>query len=286
MERTKTRKTKVLSVIMTLLFAVILTSCAKDSEPTAIIDEDASSARAIYSSRSVSFTHPTGTYTSAMATSDFGNVSGWNQSRSYISSNRARATLVANTVGGSSGMTPNIDVSDGSEYELQFSVMFHSQFDWSRGGKVGFGFLIGDGNTGCDKADDGLGGSFRLMWYRDDNNRCYFRPYTYYKDMPENCGNSFGATYPSSGSLSKGTWYTVRMRVKSNTGTSTNGRVQLWVNGTSVLDRSIRWTTNDTKRKVRYISFHNFRGGSQSYWASSTVGYIYFDNLSWTRIAS
>jgi hypothetical protein len=42
----------------------------------------------------------------------------------------------------------NIDISDGSAYELDYDVRFHSQFDFSRGGKIGFGFLVGDGNTG------------------------------------------------------------------------------------------------------------------------------------------
>lgn len=52
------------------------------------------------------------------------------------------------------GVIAQIDVTDGSEYELHYDVKYHSQFDWIRGGKVGFGFKIGDGNTGCDKADD------------------------------------------------------------------------------------------------------------------------------------
>ncbi|CAF3144779.1 unnamed protein product [Rotaria sp. Silwood2] len=57
-----------------------------------------------------------------------------------------------------------------SFYSLQYSdfdVKFHSQFDWGRGGKVGFGFGIGigNGNTGCKIPTDGAGGSFCLVWY-------------------------------------------------------------------------------------------------------------------------
>src|SRR5690606_13158509 len=101
----------------------------------------------------------------------------------------------------------------------------------------------------------------------------------YYKDMPGNCGHDFGKKYPSSGSIQKGTWYTVKIYVKSNSGSSTNGRVKYTINGTTVLDTAIRWTTNDTKRLINKLAFSTFRGGSTPDWESSTDGYIYFDDL-------
>jgi hypothetical protein len=124
------------------------------------------------------------------------------------------------------------------------------------------------------------------MWYHDDAGRTYFRPYVYYKDQPESCGNSFGKSYPSSGSLVKGQWYTVKLYAKSNTGSNTNGYVRVTINGTTVLAQNIRWTTDDTKRLIKTLSFHTFRGGSTSNWQSTTDGYIYYDNLTWTRINS
>jgi hypothetical protein len=268
------------------LSAGVLSSCEKNvKEPAQITDADATTARATYSSRSVNWDNRAdGTYSLNEASGDFGNVSGWNESRAYNSSGTCRITLLKNALSGNGGVIANIDVPDGSEYEVQFSTRFHSAFDWSRGGKIGFGFRIGEGNTGCDRADDGNGGSARMMWY--NNGEPYLRPYLYYRDMPSTCGHDFGKRYPSSGSLQRGTWYTVRMRVKSNTGSSTNGSVLVTVNGTTVLSTSIRWTTNDAQRLIKTLAFHTFRGGSDAVWESSTDGYIYYDNLSWTRIAS
>lgn len=223
-------------------------------------------------------------YTSAQAAADFGNISGWNQARSMISNGNLRVTLEPNALSGAGGIVSNIDVSDGSAYELDFTIRFHSQFDWSRGGKVGFGFAIGEGNAGGDPAWDGNGGTLRLMWY-NNNGRVYFHPYVYYRDQPGQYGDNFGKSYPSSGSLVKGQTYNVHMYIKSNTGSNTNGRAQILIDGNTLLDIPIRWTTNDAQRLIKKVTFHTFRGSSQDYWMSPTVGYIYYDNLSVHKIS-
>ena len=46
------------------------------------------------------------------------------------------------------------------------------------------------------------------------------------------------------------------MYVKSNTGNNANGHVQIKINGETVIDQSIRWTTNDSKRLINNLSFH------------------------------
>ena len=119
------------------------------------------------------------------------------------------------------------------------------------------------------------------MWYSPNSNpsRVFFQPYVYYKDQPTEFGNSFTQRYPSSGALQKGQWYHVHMYIKSNTGSSTNGHAQIQINGTTILDQAIRWTTNDSKRLIKDLTFHTFRGGSQNEWKTSTQDYIYYDNL-------
>jgi hypothetical protein len=226
------------------------------------------------------------TYTSSQAASDFGNISGWQDSRAYITNgkdgtNGSRVTLIPNQLSSAGGMVANVDISDGAAYEMDYDIKFHSQFNWSRGGKCGFGFKVGDGNTGGDPGWDGNGGSLRIMWYspNSDPNRVFFQPYVYYKDQPTQYGDEFTARYPSSGALQKGVWYHVHMYIKSNTGSSTNGHAQILINGTPILDTDIRWTTNDSKRLIKELTFHTFRGGSQDYWKTSTQDYIYYDNL-------
>ena len=93
------------------------------------------------------------------------------------------------------------------------------------------------------------------------------------------------------------------MYVKSNTGSNTNGHVQIKINGETLIDQSIRWTTNDSKRLISNLSFHTlvgfsiiflifhltfyfrFRGGSQDHWKSNVDSYIYYDNLSVRQIS-
>lgn len=278
---------KRMPVVQALLLAAgMLTSCEKDTtEPVQIVDEDAiTRARAVYSNRSINFnSYSNGTYTQANAISDFGNVGSWAASRTYISSKHLRVTLLPNDLGSSGGLITDVNIDNHSLYTLSFDVRFHSQFDWSRGGKVGFGLKIGDGNTGCDKADDGNGGSARLMWTTNNfTTPPKFKPYVYYKDMPDNCGDNFGVFYPSSGGLEKTVWYTVTIEVKSNSGSSTNGYLKYIINGTTIVDQAIRWTTNDAKRYVEELAVSTYRGGTTPDWESDTIGYIYFDNVSWS----
>jgi hypothetical protein len=216
---------------------------------------------------------------------DFKSVSYWDGgTRSQVASNVLKTTLAANVLGPAGGVMSKIDATDGTEYQLSFNMMFDQNFDFSWGGKVGFGFLIGNGYTGGTPGWDGNGGSFRLMWYKNTSTSpVILKPYVYHKDQPGTYGNDFGKAYPSNGtSIQKGIWYNVQMYMKSNTGSNTDGRVKLVINGTVLLDQAIRWTTNDLNRMVKYISFENFRGGAESYWMSSTNGDIYFDNLSYT----
>lgn len=262
-------------------------ACENDVTVPSGSDGDAlTSSRAIYSSRSINWdTRADGTYTLSEAVSDFGNISGWNESRIINSGGTTRVKLEKDLLSNEGGVIAKIDISDGSEYELQYDVKYHSQFDWSRGGKVGFGFAIGEGNAGCDRADDGNGGTARLMWYTDNDGVTKFKPYIYYKDMPGTCGYDFGTSYPASGSIQRGTWYTVNLRVKSNTGSNYNGRLRIIIDGTTVIDKTnIRWTTNDAQRLIKSIPFTSFRGGGDPYWASATDGLIYYDNFSFTKI--
>ncbi|MCW3467662.1 polysaccharide lyase [Chitinophaga nivalis] len=286
-------RSNMLTVMVTATLSLVVTafSCTKPNEAFAPSSDNNTaaakdvSAAAVNSTWSVNWDNrTTGTYSSADANTDFGNISGWNASRAYISNGSCRITLLKNALSGAGGLIGNIDVADGEAYEMDYDIRFHSQFDWSRGGKVGFGFLVGEGNTGGDPGWDGNGGSLRLMWYSSGPGRVYFQPYVYYKDQPGDFGDTFGKSYPATGSLNKGQTYHVHLYIKSNTGSNKNGHVQIVIDGTVVLDTDIRWTTNDSQRLIKKVAFHTFRGGSQTYWQSDTDGYIYYDNLTVHKI--
>lgn len=231
-----------------------------------------------------------GAYNYSQATQDFGSstLSYWNDYNTQTYNGMLKETMQANVVGPTGGAMALDSVAHGSEYQLNYSIMFDPNFDFSWGGKVGFGLFIGNGNTGGVPATDGNGGSFRLMWYKNTSTSpVILKPYVYYRDQPGTYGDDFGKAYPSNGtSIQKGVWYNVQMYVKSNTGSNTDGWIRLVINGTTVMDQAIRWTTNDLKRLVNSVCFENFRGGSESYWASPTNGDIYIDNASWTLLAN
>lgn len=229
-------------------------------------------------------THADGQYGTSEAQKDFGNMSGWQPSRVSLSNNAIKVKLLANELSGSGGIVANVNLQPAAEYRVKYDVMFPEDFIWGRGGKVGFGFRFGDGNTGCDKADDGNGGSARIMWYTNDSGITTLRPYLYYYDMPDDCGDNPGSVYPASGSIEKGKWYTIEMYAKSNLSENKDGHIKIAINGTVVLDSSIRWTNKNSKRLINRLAFSTFRGGSQTHWMVDEDTYIYLDNLKVERI--
>lgn len=228
-----------------------------------------------------------GAYKEADAKKDFITLSKWNN-RVSIQDKALNVKLLANELSGNGGIVAQTKIPSSDEYLLSFDVRFSEDFIWGKGGKVGFGLLIGEGNTGCDKADDGNGGSARMMWYTSDNGDTRFKPYMYYKDMPGDCGDNLknAAAYPASGSLEKGKWYNIEIYVKSNTGDNVDGHVTYKVDGHVILDENIRWTTNDQKRLISELTFATFRGGSENVWKTDVDTNLKLDNLKLKKLGT
>jgi hypothetical protein len=243
----------------------------------------------VYGTRSISFDRANGTYTLAQGVADFGNITqGWNESRAFTTGNVCQIKVLKNALSSASGMIAKYDIEDGTEYTTSFRVKFHTDFELSRGGKLGTGLMIGDGAAGGVGGMDGNGGSLRLVWHKYPNTPTgdvYFQAYAYHKDQPDIYGSALGR-FPATGSLTKNVWYDVTLYVKSNTGTLTNGRAKMIINGTTVVDQAMRWTMFDAKRFINKMEFATFRGGSSADYQSSTDSYIYYENLSWQKLAN
>lgn len=192
-------------------------------------------------------------------------------------------TLQTNTLSCPGGLCTSYGVWSEGIYTVWFQMKFNSGFYWSRGGKCGYGILIGDQNTGGDPGWDGNGGSARFMWYCPNGSNsakgsgAYLQPYVYYKDQPGQFGNDFGKKYY----IQEGVTYNCQISVKLNTGSNTNGYVKYYVNGTELLNQTIRWVTNDAKRNINAVSLHTFRGGSQEYWKAPVTSSIYYASAAW-----
>jgi hypothetical protein len=288
------RKDPIILYVLFTLLGISFISCNKtmisDPAPAAgaapVMAATTGSSTVLNSSWSVNWNnYIDGLYSAANASGDFGNMANFTDSRAWISSGVLRIRLQPKALSSASGVVSSIQVAEGTAYEIDYDIRFHSLFDWSRGGKLGFGFLVGDGNTGGNPAWEGNGGSMRLIWYQTTAGRTVLQPYLYYKDQPDSTGNTFGLSYPAAGTIVRGKWYHVHLYIQSNTGSNTDGRAKIAINGVVLLDKTIRWTTNDSKRFIRSISFHTFRGGDTPDWESATLGYIYYDNLVVHRIS-
>jgi hypothetical protein len=249
--------------------------------------------------RFVTFSYNEGVYTSSNANADFGSVDApFNvYGNATIASNTAKVKIPANThsdtepAPNGQGFNANIDIIDGTEYELSYKIKFDAKFEWSRGGKCGFGFTIGKGWSGCSTGNKGVGATARIMWYNptnDANNKGadnpHFQPYLYFADKADDCGETMSKKY---GNLKKDTWYTIYMRVKSNTDTLRNGLIEIRVDGTTLLYKNdVQWTTSNTgdNNLIKKINWNTFRGGSSNAWISSTDGFIYYDDVKWKKI--
>ncbi len=229
-----------------------------------------------------------GIYSSGMAHSDFygTNVSSWKESRAEIVDKALRVKLMPGDV--NQGFYPQFDIVDGTSYEVTFDVKFAKGFDWSLGGKLGVGFGIGDVIAGGN-ATNGNGGSARIMWNKTSTGKVIFKPYLYYEGMPDQYGTNVvsSAFYPQSGSLVEDTWYTIKMRVKSNTDFKANGSIQVKINGLEILNSStINWGDNTggkNKGWIKTLMFQTFRGGQGTDWESKVDSYIIYDNIKVTK---
>lgn len=238
--------------------------------------------------------------TDAQAESEFDNtINGWSSNlcdvEIYSTSPEIKGRLKFDLPADyGNGMKASIDVANKDYYNLYFDVKFNSGFDFSRGGKVGFGFSVGSGVTGCNYLDattNNLGGSFRVVWYdKFDGNGPYLFPYIYHKDMPGTCGNEL--IYTNKYYITDNQNYRIKLTIGSNS-SATNfdgyGKMEVSTdygqNYTTVWENStMRWSgsASDWQRKITNIYFSTFRGGSGTIWnGSQGTESIYFDNLRW-----
>lgn len=187
---------------------------------------------------------------------------------------------------------------DTRNYRVEFEVKFSRYFDFDRGGKFGYGMVVGKGVTGCkgQRSKNNEGGSFRVMWRnrsdpaspkkgciieKEKNTTAQIIPYLYFRDMQGDCGNDFGKGYD----IERNKWYRIVMTFKSNTSRNKNGTAKLQVGPsggslTTVLNRTnIRWSETSDNQKVTELYYHFFRGGNTKDWASHVGGDISVRNV-------
>jgi hypothetical protein len=166
---------------------------------------------------------------------------------------------------------------------LSYDIRFSPNFDWSLGGKLPGLEGVAPGvspskPTGGGKPG-GLGWSGRLMW---------LGPKAYAWAGPTDMVVSYmygprqqsyyGDNVEWHKAFVRG-WQTVKMCYQMNTVGSANGKLQGWVNGTRVLNRTNYVFRTRKDVHITHLNWSIFRGGNTRAWVGKTDGYIDFDNV-------
>ncbi|KAI0303313.1 hypothetical protein B0F90DRAFT_1710040 [Multifurca ochricompacta] len=185
-----------------------------------------------------------------------------------------------------------VDLTIAKEATFGYSVMFEEGWEWNRGGKLP-GFYGGDNEEvamTCSggRHDEGCW-SARLMWRREGAGEMYtylppnFEENKVLCDLPpfSTCNPTYG-TSVSRGSFhfKAGDWTTVSQRVRLNDPGQANGELELFVDGTSVINASGLVLRDSHDGRIRGIEMQTFFGGSTSDWASPKDQKAYFSDFS------
>jgi hypothetical protein len=178
--------------------------------------------------------------------------------------------------GGGNGHIIRFPIVPGREYLFEYRLRFDAGFDFSRGGKIP-GLSGASSPSGCD-ASDGTGFTARQMWREQGR----LIGYIYDMDQSTECGNAIATGF----NFAVGRWYSIKQRIKLNTGRNHDGVLQLWVDDRQVINRSnMGWMVEAPDRMIDEVMLDFFFGGSTADWSPSRNCTLSFGDLYLTRVA-
>ncbi len=182
----------------------------------------------------------------------------------------------ANKFGGPQGHNIRLPLRPGREYIFEYRIRFDGNFPFTRGGKIP-GLAGGNAPTGCVNVT-GAGFSARMMWREGGQ----LVGYIYDQTQGGDCGNNITTSLR----FQPAKWYSIKERVRVNTGNAADGILQISVDGTMLIDRSnMRYMNDGMNNKVSSVLFHSFFGGSTQAWAPARNCSISFSEPFVTLVA-
>ncbi|KAF6758179.1 hypothetical protein DFP72DRAFT_845145 [Ephemerocybe angulata] len=188
----------------------------------------------------------------------------------------------------------SVNLADAKEATFGYAAYVPNGFAFNKGGKLP-GFYGGDNDNEATNCSGGRRSdacfSARLMWRTDGAGELY----TYLPpDQSANekicsvepfseCNDTYGASIGRGAfTFPRGQWATVAQRVRLNDIGQSNGELELWVNGKSVISVKGLVLRVRNAGRLRGIQFQTFFGGysSQSSWASPETQDAYFSDFS------
>ncbi|KAJ6591090.1 hypothetical protein DFH09DRAFT_1138541 [Mycena vulgaris] len=196
---------------------------------------------------------------------------------------------------------PSLDFTTAKELTFGYSVMFTAEFQWNQGGKLP-GIYGGDNATTATACSGGRRDptcfSARLMWRANGAGELY----TYLPDPSDpnfaanekvckipnsECNPTYGASIARGAfSFTPGEWTMVSERVKLNTAGQTDGELELFVGGKSVISAVGIILRDNAEGRMRGLQVETFFGGSTADWASPVDQQAYFSDFSVAILAT
>lgn len=172
---------------------------------------------------------------------------------------------------GKDGLKPQIPVTPAKDATLQYDVTFAPGFDFNKGGKMP-GLGGGTANRG-GTTPDGHGFSARFMF------RSGGHLVAYVYDM--NKQGQFGNNIDTGVVFKPGEKYTIRQHIKLNSGSNSDGVLQVWVNGKLCIDQHDMHFVNgdDPKNNIDVLMFHSYYGGGPADQAARNESTTTFNNI-------
>jgi hypothetical protein len=184
----------------------------------------------------------------------------------------------AGQIGGRGGFMDIYQLPPRTEYYLDYTLVFRPGFDWTergrpRGGKLP-GLGGGSGTGGCRRVEP-AGWSARQTWGADGTASLYL----YHQTRNNRCGDKIDYRLPN-GQLFRfvtNKRYRLTQRVRVNSPGASNGEIQIWVDGVSVLQaRNLRLRGNVAANAglVSQVKYHSYFGGAVRTFAPANNSYI------------
>lgn len=158
------------------------------------------------------------------------------------------------------------------EYTLSYRLYFEEGFEFVLGGKLPGLTSGGEKFTGGVHPTKGQGFSARYMWRKEGQAVVYL----YSVDNKGPWGEDIaleGIKFES------GRWYELKQRIKLNDPDAKNAELQVWVDGTMVLNKRDFRLRIGEQGKIDSLYFSTFFGGSRPNWAPSKDVYVRFDDF-------
>ncbi|KAG2225546.1 hypothetical protein INT45_013657 [Circinella minor] len=170
---------------------------------------------------------------------------------------------------------------------LSYELAFAENFDWVLGGKLPglFGGSSDESCSGGNEADGSNCYSMRLMWRQSGAGEAY----GYIPDKSicgsssTQCNDEYGISF-SRGVMSFKTnqWTKLEIYVKINNATADNGVLQVWQDGSLVINQQkIKYRTSNAIA-ASSIMFSTFFGGGDTKYATPVDTFTYYKNIEYS----